>query len=46
MVQKEMAKSSEQINVKFLEALISIRQSEVAYQLIEKCDINLIKKDK
>jgi AICAR transformylase/IMP cyclohydrolase PurH len=38
--------SAKEINIKFLEALISIGYQEQAYRLIQKCDINLIKDDK
>ena len=44
MVSKQLETS--QINIKLLEGLISIGKREQAYRLIEKCDFDLIKKDK
>ena len=39
-------KTSSQVDIQLLEGLISIGQTEEAYKLIEKCDINSIKNDK
>jgi len=38
--------SSAHVDIQFVEGLISIGQTEEAYRLLERCDINLIKKDK